>query len=130
MSRPKQTTIAAILLFLLSLLNTASEVPALLQGPAAAGSIDDIGLYAWVLFNFAYSVAGIIAAFGLWRNMRWGKVLALVVSALSILNLLVGILSAQLDLFPVVMAGIFTVLYLVVIVLVLRYAQVPAESSL
>ena len=130
MSRPYQITVAAILLFLLSLLNTMSELPALLQGPAGADSLNDIGTYSWTLFNFAYSVAGVIAAFGLWRNMRWGRVLALVSSALSILNLLVGLLSGQLELFPIVMASIFTILYLVVIVLVLRHAQVTVESSL
>lgn len=130
MSRPKQITIAAILLFLLSLLNTASEVPLLLEGPATAAASNDVGSYAWVVFNAAYSAAGMIAAIALWRNMRWGKPLAIIVSALSILNLLVGLFSGQLELFPIIMAGIFTVLYLVVIVLVLRYAQVPAESSL
>lgn len=129
MSQSKQITIAAVLLFLLSLMNTASDISFVLAGPAAASN-NDVGSYAWAVFNVAYSVAGLFAAFALWRNMRWGKPLALIVSALSILNLLVGLLSGQLELFPIIMASIFILLYLVVIVLILRYAPVPAESGL
>jgi len=130
MSRPKQITIAAILLFLLSLMNAVTEILILLQGPAAAAASSDVGSYAWSVFNFTYSVAGLIAAFALWRNIQWGKGLALIVSALSILNLLIGVFSGQLDLFPIVIGSMFIVLYLFVVVLVLQYAPAPAESGL
>jgi hypothetical protein len=130
MSRPKLITIAAILLLLLSLMNAASDVPFLLQGPAAAAAGNDVGSYAWAVVNFTYSVAGLVAAFALWRNLRWGKALALIVSALSILNLLIGVFSGQLDLFPIVIGSMFIVLYLFVVVLVLQYAPAPAESGL
>jgi uncharacterized membrane protein (DUF2068 family) len=128
MSQSKQITIAAILLFLLSLLNTASDISFVLAGPAAAATSGNWP-YALGVFNVAYSVAGMIAAFALWRNMRWGKPLALIVSALSILNILIPILSGELDAFPMVMGLIFAALYLLVIVLVLRYAPVPAASG-
>jgi len=129
MSRPKQITIAAILLFLLSLLNAASDISFVLEGPAAAAASGDWP-YALGVFNVAYSVAGMIAAFALWRNMRWGKPLALIVSALSILSVLIPILSGELDVFPMIMGLIFSALFLFVIVLVLRYAPVPAASGL
>jgi hypothetical protein len=129
MSQSKQITIAAVLLFLLSLLNTASDISFVLAGPAAAAASGDWP-YTLGVFNVAYSVAGMIAAFALWRNMRWGKPLALIVSALSILNMLIPVLSGELDGFPMVMGLIFSALYLLVIVLILRYAPVPAESGL
>lgn len=127
MSKPKQIIIAAVLLFLLSLLNALTDISFVLAGPAAAAASGDWP-YALGVFNVTIAVAGMIAAFALWLNMRWGKLLALIVSALSILNILIPILSGDLDAFPMVMGLIFAALYLVV-VLVLRYAQVPAASS-
>ncbi len=128
MSRPKQITIAAVLLLLLSLVNAASDSQ-VLQGPAGADFAGDLGAYAWSAFNFITSVAGLIAAFALWRNIRWGKGLALIVSAISIVNILIGIFSGQLPLFAIVMGSIFAALYLLVAVLVLRYVPVSAEFS-
>jgi len=130
MLRSKQITAAAILLFLLSLMNAASELPLLIQGPAAAASRSDVGPYALSVFNFTYSIAGVIAAFGLWRNKRWGKFLALIVAALSVLNLLIPIITNQIPLPIMVMAGVFTALYVLVVVLVLRNGSPSVESNL
>lgn len=130
MSRSKQITIAAILLFLLSLMNAASEIPILMQGPAAAALRDDVGSFWITLFNFTYSAAGMIAAFGLWRKMQWGKILAIIVSALSILNLMIPVILNQLPLPIKVVASVFTALYVLVVVLVLRNSSASAESTL
>ncbi|MFL7837281.1 MAG: hypothetical protein AB8I52_00655 [Candidatus Promineifilaceae bacterium] len=128
MSQSKQITIAAVLLFLLSLMNAASDISFVLAGPAAA-SASGGGPYALGVFNVAYSVAGMIAAFALWRNSSWGKPLALIVSALSILSILIPVISGELDAFPMTMGLIFAALYVLVIVLVLRYAPIPAASG-
>ena len=58
MSRPKQITIAAILLLLLSLMNAASDSQ-VLQGPAGADFAGDPGAFAWGAFNFITSIAGL-----------------------------------------------------------------------
>jgi hypothetical protein len=129
MSRPKQITVAAILLLILSLLNLASDFSSLLEGSAAYASRSDAGPYALVVFNSAVAAAGIFAAVALWLAMRWGKSLALIVSALSILNILIPVLTGQLPAFAVVVGLIFVALYLLVAVNILRYAPAPATSG-
>jgi uncharacterized membrane protein (DUF2068 family) len=78
------------------------------------------------VFSFTLSIVGIFAAYGLWQNMRWGKVLALIVLALSIVYSLLPVIFAPV---PMKIIGLISIaLYMLIIALVLRSAPRQAEA--
>ncbi len=117
MTRSRSVTIAAILLFVFNLWNAAEIVPRLAQGTAADSSA--VGpSFAVGLFVFTLAIFELLAAYGLWRNAKWGKVLGLIVSALNILYTIIPLLVAPLPI-KLIAAGII-VLNIFIIVLLLR----------
>jgi len=106
MTRTRSITIAAILLVLLSILNLLSTIQ------------NDLDWLSYI--NITYNILGLVAAVGLWRGVRWGTVLALVIVALSVIDLSRGFLDSQLVSFARAIAAFFALLYLFVAVLVLR----------
>jgi len=117
MTRTKSTTIAAVLLLVLSLLNAVAELPNLASGTATG---PDQAPFAAALFSFTLSIVGVFAAYGLWQNMRWGKVLALIVLALSIVYSLLPVIFAPVP--NKIVSLVLIALYILVIALVLRSA--------
>lgn len=120
MNRSIQIIIASILLLLLSLMNAASDLQFLLQGPEATTAE---GLsYPLVVFNVGYNIIGVVAAVGLLLNMRWAKPVGITVAALSIINQLYPVfLDSELEVPIKIISVVFALVYVAVIVLILRY---------
>lgn len=106
MTRHRSITTAVVLLVVLSILNILSTVQNHLD---------------WIsYFTITYNTLGLVAAFGLWRGLRWGAVLAPVVVFLAVIDLSRGFLDSHLELFARGIAAFFALLYVLVAVLVLR----------
>lgn len=127
MNRSIHIIIAAILLLLLSLMNAASDLQFLLQGPEATTAE---GLsYPLVVFNVGYNIIGVIAAIGLLLNMRWAKPVGITVAALSIINQLYPVfLDSKLEVPIKIISVVFALVYVAVIVLILRYNSDTVSS--
>lgn len=122
MKRSTQITIAAVVLFLYSVVGLISEVPNLARGSATG---PNEAPFALTLFSFVLALSGVFASYGLWMNTKWGKVLAIVVPALSILYSLVPLLVAPPPL--KLMAGVGIAISILIIVLVLRRTPKPVS---
>ncbi len=111
--RPLSVTIAAILLALLSVMIDLSF-------PLWADAIprDDGGAPAFVFYlTVVVGVVGLIGAAGLWMLRRWGIWLAIVVSALNILDAASGVVGAP-NMALRVAAAVIVVVFAFIIVLV------------
>jgi uncharacterized membrane protein (DUF2068 family) len=91
MNRPRSYTIAAVLQLLISIFAIVLFVPALALGSDSAA---DAPPFALALAAFAAGVLGLLSAYGVWRNQKWGVVLTIVIRALDGLAALPGILFA------------------------------------
>lgn len=132
MSRLTRSTalkIAAGIVLLLALLDLfVYEIPALMLGQAAVNQVataDGGGPpFFMVLLSSAMDVLGIVTAYGLWRAQRWGMILAIVISAFTVLSGLVAALFAG-DVGTRIVAGVGVVLSLMTIVLCLWRERKP-----
>ena len=114
LSRPTALKIAAVLSFLLS---ASTIIQVFLFGAEAANQADGPG-FSGVMFALALGVAGAVAAFGAWKQMRWGIILTIIVNLINGLSAAPGILEAPTpSLF--VSATIDVVLGIIIIVLCL-----------
>jgi hypothetical protein len=94
MERPTRITIAAILMALTSLYSIVAAVPLLARGAAEVNAGADSPPYFILVVALIAGVAGLVAAYGLWRNQRWGKILTIVLSAINGLSALPGVFFA------------------------------------
>ncbi len=117
MTRSRSLTIAAIIVLFNALWNIVNIVPRLAQGTAADSSTGSPP-FAAALVVFTMGICGLFAAYGLWRNAKWGKVLGLTVTALNILYSMIPLLVAPLPIKLIAGGGI--VLNIISIVLMLR----------
>ena len=105
--RPGPVTVAIVLLALLSVLNFIS--------PLLPTDYPTIVLF----LGGALGVVGLLAAAGLWQMRRWGLLLTIIVSVLNILLAAPGIF-AEPHATGKLLAGVTTVGFVLVIVLVMR----------
>jgi hypothetical protein len=83
MSRSRSLTVSAILQAVLSIFDGVSAVPILAAGSAGLPpqpgyeSMGGPPFFAGVFFIIA-AVSGLFAAYGLWMNQKWGKVLTII----------------------------------------------------
>lgn len=124
MTRSRSVTVAAILLLVYNLYDAVQTIPQLAQGTANDSSLNKPP-FAVSLFVFTLAIFGLFAAYGLWRNAKWGKVLGLVVTALNILYTLIPLLVAPLPI-KLVAAG-FIILNILIAVLLLRSESTPVS---
>lgn len=120
MNRPRTFTIAAVLMFFMSLLSIGFEIPNLMLGTGASAQFESNGgpPFFLVLLNFAAGAIGLVAAYGVWQMQKWGVVLTIVLCAYTVLSALPAILFAPPAL--KVAAGIAVLWAAVIIVLLLR----------
>ncbi len=117
MTRSRSLTIAAVLLFVYNVYDAVQAIPLLAQGTTTDGNMSKPP-FAVSLLVFTLAILGIVAAYGVWRNEKWGKVLGLVVTSLNILYTLIPLLVAPL---PIkLIAGGFIILNILILWMLLR----------
>ena len=120
MVRSKRIAVAAILVFLFSLVSVVRIVVALVS---QSESVQDAGI-GFVAITLIFSSIGLVAAYGIWLNQKWGKILAISMLALNGLSALPGILFVP---FPEKLDPLSAVaIAIVVTVLILQQPQQAA----
>jgi hypothetical protein len=118
MNRPKTYTIAAILQFLFSVYAVVTSIPLLARGTTVTEQAADSPPYFIVMLGFIVAVLGIISAYGVWRNQKWGVILTIILRALDSLSALPGLLFAPTLMWKMV-AGSGVLISIVIIILLL-----------
>ncbi len=129
-TRPKTYTIAAIMTFVFSALGLATTFPSLAQGSIAVnhGLVD--WSYVLLVISMITNAMGLVSAYGVWRNQKWGVILTIILSVLNGLPTLPGVVFA-----PTVgiklLAATATIINIIIIALLLwpKPKSTPAASS-
>ena len=128
MTRSKSLTVAAILQALLSAFSVVVSLGLVASGSAAIGAAGQTPPYAILLFGLITGAIGLVAAYGLWINQKWAKVLTIILRVLDILSALPGVLFAPTDVWrAMAITGIS--LGIIVIALILRREPRPALAA-
>lgn len=90
MVRSKQVTLAAILVFLYSLVST---IRLFVQFVTQGEFLQNAG-YGGAALLLIMSSIGMVAAYGIWQNQKWGKITAIILVTLNALLALPGIIFA------------------------------------
>lgn len=88
MARSSRTAIAAILVFLYCLVNVIWLFAAFVT---QSELLENAG-YGAVALGLIMFTIGLVSAYGIWHNQRWGKIIAIIVLTLNALSALPGIL--------------------------------------
>jgi len=94
MNRPKTYTIAAILQLLFSAYGVVASIPFLAQGATVFNQTAAGPPYIVIVIGTLAGAMGVISAYGVWRNQKWGIILTLILSVINGLSALPGILLA------------------------------------
>jgi len=114
MKRPRNHTIAAVIQFAASVFSVVTGAQALMPG----SSIAEVIPFPVLLLGFALGAIGLVSAYGIWQNQRWGVILTIVIRALDGLSAAPGILFAPNPMLKT-MASLGVVISIVVIALLL-----------
>ena len=98
MNRPKTYTVAAILQLLISLIAIVFAFPILFQGAAAVDQGGDQPPFFIIVLAFSLGLLGLVSAYGVWRNQKWGVILTIVLRAVDSLSALPGLTVPSLEL--------------------------------
>ena len=113
-SRSTALKIAAVLSFLASAYSIIFALPLIAQGAAAVDQGGQAPPYFVVMLGVILGVVGIVAAYGCWKQMRWGVILTIIANLYGGLSAAPGILIAPTN--PLFVSAIVTVLISVVII--------------
>ena len=94
MNRPKTYTIAAILQFLVSVFSVVASFPQLVQGANTVELAGDSPPFFIIILGFSIGLLGLVSAYGVWRNQKWGVILTILLRAIDGLSALPGLLYA------------------------------------
>jgi uncharacterized membrane protein YccC len=118
LSRSTALKTAAVLSFLLSAFSIILGLPLIAQGYEAVVQGGATPPYFVLMLAVILGVVGIVAAYGCWKQMRWGVILTIIVNLLNGLSAAPGILFAPTTQF-FVSASVTVALSIVIIVLCL-----------
>ncbi len=93
-SRSTALKIAAVLSFLLSAITIPGSLSFVAQGAPAINQSPEGPPYFVEVILFATSIIGVVAAYGTWKQMRWGIAITIVINCLDVLVALPGVLFA------------------------------------
>ena len=130
MKRPMTYTVAAILQMLISLVAVVYAIPLVFQGAAAVDQAGDQPPYFVIVLAFSLGLLGIVSAYGIWRNQKWGVILTIVLRAVDALSALPGLTVPSLEL--KILASVGVAISVVIIVLLLwptKSRLAPTASS-
>jgi hypothetical protein len=94
LSRSTALKTAAVLSFLSSAYSVIFALPMIAQGAAAIDQGGEAPPYFVIMLAVILGVVGIVAAYGCWKQMRWGVILTIIVNLLGGLSAAPGILFA------------------------------------
>ena len=117
MNRPMTYTIAAVLQMLISLFAVVFTCPILFQGAAAVEQAGEMPPFFIVVMGFGLGLVGIVSAYGIWRNQKWGVVLTIVLRAVDSLSALPGLTVPVLELRILASVGIAISIAIIVLLL-------------
>ena len=127
MNRPKTYTIAAVLQLLISLMAVVYAFPLLFQGATAVDQTGDQPPYFVIVLAFCLGLLGLVSAYGVWRNQKWGVVLTIALRAVDSLLALPGVAGAPTPDLQI-MASVGVTISVAIIVLLLWPKSRPATS--
>jgi uncharacterized membrane protein (DUF2068 family) len=122
MTRSNRTAIAAILVFFYCLANLIRLFVAFIN---QSEWLEVVG-YGGVAMGLILFTIGLVSAYGIWQNQRWGKITAIVVLTLNALAALPGILFTTT--FVEGLEPIMAVLVAVIVVVLLLWPT-PQSST-
>jgi hypothetical protein len=129
-TRPKTYTIAAILQFLYSVIGVVGAIPLLARGVTATEQAGDSPPYFIIVIGFIAAVLGIVSAYGVWRNQKWGVILTIILRAVDGLGALPGLLFAPTLVWKIAAsAGVFAAIVIIALLLWPKPKPAPASSS-
>lgn len=118
LSRSTALKTAAVLSFLLSAYSIVIGLPMVAQGEAAVNQGGDAPPYFVIMLAIILGVVGIVAAYGCWKQMRWGVILTIIVNLLGGLSAAPGILFAPTtQLFVSAIVGVVSSIVIIVLCL-------------
>lgn len=94
MKRPKTYTIAAVLQLLISAYGIVGALPYLARGVDNISQSADAPPYVVLILAFIISVLGLVSAYGVWRNYKWGVILTIMLRIVDGIAALPGVLFA------------------------------------
>lgn len=94
LSRSMALKIAAVISFLLSAAGVVGSLPLIAAGMEANNNNPESIPYFVLMLALVLGVIGMIAAYGAWRQQRWGVILTILVNLLNGLSAAPGILFA------------------------------------
>jgi hypothetical protein len=118
---------AVIVHALSSLAGILFALPALLQGPDAAGIAQGVPQVVLVL-SALIGVAGLVSAYGAWQGQKWGIWLTIVVQAVNGLSALPGVLFAPTSAGRISATAGVVIAIFVIVVMLLRPAPATATD--
>lgn len=123
MIRSKQVTAAAILVFLFSLVST---IRLFVQFVTQGEFLENAG-YGGAALLLIMSSIGIVSAYGIWQNQKWGKIAAIVILTLNALLALPGILFAPT--FVAKLEPISAVVVAIIVILLLLWRTPQSNTA-
>ncbi len=94
LSRSTALKIAAVISFLLGAMNGLGALTFVAQGAAAVNRSPAGPPYFVEMILFVTGIVGVVAAYGTWKQMRWGIVLTILASLFNVFSAAPGILFA------------------------------------
>lgn len=127
MKRSTNYTIAAILHALLSLGNIMWALDYLPRGAEALNQGGDTPPYAVMVLSLVIGVLGVVSAWGIWQNKRWGVVLTIVLEVIGGLSALPGLIFALTPTLTIMAA--FSVLASIAVIALLLWPQPRPQAA-